>query len=121
MTEPTSSGSIDGPFVSSRLLAETVVYTPDGPRVRVRVARMGVHRYSLLAGGPNFLAVIFTWVLLLLRQETRWTVTVARAGFWRYPPTVTETFPERQSAAERADELVERLRAGGAKGLIGPG
>lgn len=92
--------------------AEEVAVRPDGKRLRVRVGRTGVHRYSPLAGGPNLIAVLVTWLRFAYRSPKTWTVQVTRVGFFRYAALREEEFLTRSEAAERAEQLVGEILGG---------
>jgi len=94
---------------SGRSHGEEIVSAPDGSRFRVQIGRTGVHRYSPIGGGPNLTGILFTWARYLEARRTTWTVTAKAAGVMHRETFLSEEFPTRPAAAERADAVAEAI------------
>jgi len=91
---------------------ERLVDGPSHARYLVRVTREGVHRFSLIGGLPNLLAVLFTWCRYLARSERPWAVEVRPGRLSKYPVLLEEHFEAYADAAARADVLVDEILDG---------
>jgi hypothetical protein len=95
--------TFDGPFHR-----EEIVTGADGTKYLVRVGRTGVHRLTPW-GGSQTILVLVTWLRWRQHEHKTWIVTARRRGIIIRPDFVSEEYPDRASAARRADEVAEAI------------
>ena len=113
-TGATPSGTINSEMAGfdSPFHGEETVIGPDGTKFTVRVARTAVHRWNPLGGFPNIDRVLLSWVRYLRRGAKTWTVSACKKGFAYRDPFVSEEFPDRPTAARRADQPADAIARG---------